>query len=106
VQRLEDRIVCPKGFGRNYRCVTKYINSYTLEELANLVWIGCLINAVAPKGFQQLWKKLQPALKHYLFGFEARETDMRSAAKSMLDFARMLEEMVIKQWVRFPPSYL
>jgi hypothetical protein len=33
VQRLEDRIVCPKGFGRNYRCVTKYINSYTLVEL-------------------------------------------------------------------------
>lgn len=99
MQRLAQRIVCPKGFGRNYRCVTKYISSYTLEELANLVWIGCLISASAPRGFQQLWALLQPAVKHYLFGFEASEGAMRSAANSMLEFARTLERMVTKQWV-------
>jgi hypothetical protein len=76
-----------------------YINSYTLEELANLIWIGCFISAVAPKGFQQLWAKLQPAVKHYLFGFDAKEADMRSAAKDMLEFARTIEAMVIRQWV-------
>jgi hypothetical protein len=80
--------------------VTKYINSYTLEEISNIIWIGCLISAVAPKGFQQLWAKLQPAVKHYLFGFDAKEADMPSAAKHMLEFARALEEMVMQQWVR------
>jgi hypothetical protein len=58
------------------------------------------ISAVAPKGFQQLWAKLQPAVKHCLFGFDAIMADMWSAAKHMLEFAHALEEMVMQQWVR------
>jgi hypothetical protein len=64
-----------------------------------------LISAVASKGFQQVWAMLQPAVKHYLRGFDATEADMRSAAKDMLDFACTIEAMVIRQWVRTARVY-
>jgi hypothetical protein len=37
-------------------------------------------------------------VKHYLFGFDEKEADMRSAAKDMLEFARTIKAIVIRQW--------
>ena len=100
MQGLQGRVVFPKGINRSYRDVTAYIDSYTLEETSNLIWIGCLVARMAPAGFQRLWGHLQPALQHYIYGTDASKAAMRAAAEHMRKYAEELEKLVIDGWVR------
>lgn len=85
----------PSAFNRDYRCVVSYIKSYVMEELANLIFIGCLIAKCGPVGFQSLWEKLQPALWHYIYGRDDGAEEQRHAADAMLAYAQQLEDLVL-----------
>jgi len=74
----------------------KCIKSYVMEELANLIFIGCYIAKCGPSGFQSLWAKLQPALWHYLYGREDSNEQQIAAASSMWAYAKGLEDLVLK----------
>lgn len=78
-----------------------YIKSYTLEELANLIFIGGYIAALGPPKFRLLWSYLQPAVKHYLFGYGASAEDIVAAGRNMRKFADELERRVLVREVRF-----
>jgi hypothetical protein len=99
VQRLATRITYPSGFNRQYRCVIDYIKSYVMEELANLVFVGCLVAKLGPPGFQRLWKEVQPAVWHYIYGFQDNKTDQQQAANHMRNYACLLEQLVEEQQV-------
>jgi hypothetical protein len=100
VQGLRHRIVYPKGFNRPYRCVWQYCKSYTLEETSNLIWIGSLLAYRAPADFRKLWGYLQPALVHYLYGSDASEAAIRTAALNIRRYEKEMEKFVIAGWVR------
>jgi hypothetical protein len=72
-----------------------------MEELANLIWIGCLIAYTGPPGFQKLWRELQPALQHYIYGFDATGDAMLSAARHLKQFAIYLDEYAVSGQVCF-----
>lgn len=90
----------PSGFNRAYRCVLKYIRSYVMEELANLIFIGSYIAKCGPPGFLTLWKLLQPALHHYIYGHEDTEAQRDAARDSLRSYAVKLEEFVAAGVVR------
>lgn len=90
----------PSAFNRAYRCVLKHIGSYVMEELANLIFIGCYIAQCGPPGFKSLWVKLQPALWHYLYGVNDTVAQQQQAAKDMRSYAVKLEELVKTGQVR------
>lgn len=100
MQALGDRIVFPSAFNRSYRCVLKYIKSYVMEELANLIFIGSYIAQCGPPGFKSLWMLLQPALWHYLYGYDDTVAQQHEAAKAMRSYAVKLEELVAAGVVR------
>lgn len=95
LQALHGRIVYPSAFNRAYRCVVKYIKSYVMEELANLIFIGCYIAQCGPPGFKSLWMRLQPAVWHYLYGRDDTAAQRRAAAVSLQNYASRLEKYVI-----------
>lgn len=95
LQSLKHRIKLPFGFNRPYRCVVKYGKSYVMEELANLIWLGGLLAEAGPPGFRRLWGFLQPALQHYLYGWNATVEDIHAAAANMRNYAQELERGVI-----------
>lgn len=100
VQALASRIVYPSVFNRPYRCVVKYIKSYVMEELANLIFIGCYIAQCGPAGFKSLWKRLQPAMWHYMYGFDDTAQERDAAEASLKSYAIYLEELVLNGVVR------
>jgi len=100
VQALAPRICLPRGFNRQYRCVVTHIKGYTMEELANLIWIGDIIAHNGPDGFRNLWRMLQPAVKHYIFGFDATEPDFRAAHAQLRSYAEEVESRVVATAVR------
>lgn len=104
MQALHGRIVYPSAFNRSYRCVVKYIKSYVMEELANLIFIGCYIAQCGPPGFKSLWMRLQPAMWHYLYGKNDTASQRRTAEVSLQNYAARLEKYVIDGKVnyRFP----
>lgn len=93
-QALAQRITFPSSFNRPYRCVVKYIKSYVMEELANLIFIGCYIAQCGPPGFKSLWTCLQPALWHYIYGWDDNKTQQQQAATAMRTYAKRLETFV------------
>lgn len=99
VQRLRDSMVFPSSFNRPYRCVVKYILSYVMEELANLIFIGSFVAKCGPAGFQTLWSLLQPAVLHYMYGREDTEVQRSFAEDCMRRYARKLEQLVIESKV-------
>lgn len=101
VQGLAPRIDFPAGFTRPYRCVVRYIKGYTMEELNNFIWIGCMIAKKGPDGFQTLWALLQPLLKHHLYGFDATPSQCAAAAAGWDAYSAKLEEFVDDGKVRF-----
>ena len=103
MQKLAPRLAFPSSFNRAYRCVVTSIKSYVMEELANLVFVGCFIAKCGPPGFQRLWAHLQPALWHYLYGRDDTQDQQRAAASSMWAYAKALEEFVLKGEVRCIP---
>jgi hypothetical protein len=76
--------------------VITWISSYTMEELAGLIFWGGFIAHSGPSGFQKLFELLQPALWHYMYSFKATPEEMRSAAHSLRVYAKTLEEYVLK----------
>jgi hypothetical protein len=84
---------------RMYRDVITWISSYTMEELAGLIFWGGFVAHAGPSGFQKLFELLQPALWHYMYNFKATPEEMRSAAHSLREYAKTLEEYVLKQQV-------
>lgn len=85
---------------RPYRCAIKHIKSYVMEELANLIFIGCYIAQCGPPGFKRLWSLLQPALLHYIYGMDDTDAERAAAEASLLAYARELERLVKKGTVR------
>ena len=104
VQTLPRRIVMPKGFSRQYTCVASYIDGYTMDHLANLIWVGGIIAAAGPPGFKALRRDLQPALQHYIFGHGADEAAMRKAHGHVRSFCCTLEKLVIQKQVCMPQA--
>lgn len=96
MQDLWCRIVYPSAFNRAYRCVVKYIKSYVMEELANLIFIGCYIARCGPPGFKTLWMRLQPALWHYMYGRHDSVAQRNAAETSLKAYAARLEKYVIE----------
>lgn len=99
-QALGDRIVFPSAFNRSYRCVVKNIKSYVMEELANLIFIGCYIAQCGPPAFKSLWTVLQPAMWHYLYGVDDTDSEQKAAANAMRKYAQKLEKLVAERTVR------
>ena len=95
-QSLASRIVFPRGSGRKYRDAVKYVSSYTMEELAHLLFVGGAIAHRGPDGFQRLWKPFRKSLTHYIYGHGATEEAMRMAAQDYAEFCEVLEDLVIK----------
>lgn len=91
----------PSAFNRAYRCVVKYIKSYVMEELGNLIFIGCYIAQCGPPGFKTLWMRLQPALWHYMYGRNDTIAQRNAAEASMKAYAARLEKYVIDGKVAF-----
>ena len=96
LQGLACRIVYGSAFNRPYRCVVKYIKSYVIEELANLIFIGSYIAKCGPPGFKTLWMRLQPALLHYLYGKDDTVAQQHAAETSLRRYAMKLEKYVIE----------
>jgi hypothetical protein len=94
LQRLEDRIRFPASFSRPYRDVVKWCKAYIMEELGNLVWIGCMMAYHGPAKFQTLWKFLQPCLLHYLFASDPNQAACDAAAASLQGYGSSIEELV------------
>ena len=87
-------MLLPSGFNRPYRDIVKYIKSYTIEELSNVIFLGCYMAKVGPPGFLSLWKHLQPALHHYIYGYDDDMHQQRKAHEDLVAFASLLEQMV------------
>lgn len=102
MQGLAPRIKLPHCFGRKYRDVVTYIDSYTMEELGNLIWLGGIIAYAGPIKFQELWRDFQPAMQHYIFGHEDTSKTAMQAAASFARFQVNLERLVIDGWVCTP----
>lgn len=100
MQALEKRIKLPATFNRTYRDVVAHCKQYTMEELANLVFLGCLFAKHAPPGFQGLWKMLQPVVYHYLFARDATAEDRQAAARNAHAYASAVEQHVAAGNVR------
>lgn len=96
LQGLATRIVYGSAFNRPYRCVVKYIKSYVIEELANLIFIGSYIAKCGPPGFKSLWMRLRPALLHYLYGKDDTVLQQHAAETSLRRYAMKLEKYVIE----------
>ena len=92
------------AFNRPYRCVVKYIKSYVIEELANLIFIGSYIAKCGPPGFKTLWMRLQPALHHYLYGKDDNLAQRAAAETSLRKYAQKLESFVLEGKVGFSMS--
>ena len=101
MQALEPRLKLPATFNRPYRDVVAHCKQYTMEELANLAFIGCLFAKHAPPGYQQLWQLLQPVVHHYIFETDATPAQIEAAAHKATQFAALVEEHVTKQHVCF-----
>lgn len=65
-----------------------------MEELSNLIWIGGLLAMLGPPRFKELWSHLQPALQHYMYGFNASVAEMCAAAERLRKYACKLEQLV------------
>lgn len=89
------------AFNRPYRCVVKYIKSYVIEELANLIFIGSYIAKCGPPGFKTLWMRLQPAVHHYLYGKDDTLAQRAAAETSLRQYAQKLENFVLEGKVGF-----
>ena len=99
MQSLLGRLHYPRGFNRNYRDVITHIDGYTMEEYANLIWIGDIIASKGPVGFQQLWAPLRAASQHYIYGTDDSDAAKARGAANMRQFAEELERLVIKKKV-------
>jgi hypothetical protein len=71
---------------------THYINDYAicvlyehqrLYELADLLWLGGILARHGADAYRDAWSHSQKALVHYLYGFDATEADMRTAANEL-----------------------
>lgn len=94
MQKEWDLIEYPHCKGAKPRDPTHYINDLKMEELADLLWIGGVLANKAPAGFKKAWGHLQPALVHYLYGFEATEHDIRTASNNLYKYAELIETHV------------
>jgi hypothetical protein len=99
VQELAARLVFPRGSGRKFRDPVKYIDGYTMEELARSLFTGCIFAFLGPAGLQRLWRPLSKAGRHYIHGHDAGEPEMRAAAQAFSEFAAELEKLVIAKQV-------
>lgn len=104
VQALSSRIVYPSAFNRPYRCAVKYIRSYVMEELANLIFIGCYVAQCGPPGFKTLWMRLQPAMWHYMYGKHDTVAQRHAAERSLKNYAARLEQYVLEGKVLQPAA--
>jgi hypothetical protein len=68
---------------------TKKVSSYKMDDLAFLLWAGGCIAMHGPDTFQTLWSHIRAAATHYLFGYDASETDMRRAAEHVLKYSQL-----------------
>jgi len=66
-----------------------------MEELANLIFIGCYVAKCGPPGFKSLWMRLQPAMWHYLYGKDDTADQRCDAERSLKHYAARLEKYVI-----------
>lgn len=88
MQDLKHRVRYPLCFAHKYKDIVQNGHQYIMESWSNMIWLGCLIAEYGPPGFQLLWKHLQPALKHYIYGLEDTQPDqMRVAANSLYAYA-------------------
>jgi hypothetical protein len=99
MQALAQRIVYPRGFNRPYRDVVTYIDSYTMEEIANLAWVGGILFHNAPTGARRVYSLLRKILLHYIFGFLDDAQDMMRASRCLWDLAKLLETLVVRSKV-------
>lgn len=97
LQALWNRIVYPSAFYRAYRCVVRYIKSDVMEELANLIFIGCYIAQCSSPGFKTLWMRLQPALWHYMYGRNDTTAQRNEAEASLKKYAKQRPDCT---WLR------
>ena len=94
MQGLAKRIFFPRGFNRPYRDMTVYIDSYSMEELGNLAWIGGIVSHNTPPLFKRVCALLIQIMRHYIFGFLDDEVKMQRAARACLELARLVEDLV------------
>jgi hypothetical protein len=99
LQALAQRIVYPRGFNRPYRDVVTYIDSYTMEELANLAWVGGIIFHNFPTDARKVYSLLRVILLHFTFGYLDDERDMRRAERCLWELAKFLESRFIRSEV-------
>eukprot|EP00775_Hariotina_reticulata_P000935 gene935-1261_t len=95
-QRAAD-VQVTSDFGRLYKCIVKYINSYKMEDWLHFVgsFSPYILLGVLSEDAQELWDHLRAAVLHYCrpptdespFTSQARE----AAAWNMLQYAKKLE---------------
>jgi hypothetical protein len=81
-------------FGRNYKCVDKYMASYRIEDWLHFVCVHShyVFYGTLSPDLEKMWKLLQKAVMHY-FGREPWTDDgSRAASDSMLKYASLMEE--------------
>ena len=81
----------PTGFNKPYRDIIKYIKSYTIEELGNVLWLAPVLFSGAPAGFQRLFFLLRPALVLYMCCTDAEEPEVRTAVKQLHEYLEAVD---------------
>lgn len=87
----------PSDYGRPYRDIVKYINSYLMEDWMHFVETASLyiFKDVLPEDIKELWDLLRSAVLHYCRPAPADEdfvADREAAAEDMFRFAQLMEE--------------
>jgi hypothetical protein len=95
-----DVVEYPHCKGSKPRNPIKYISSYKMEELADLLWIGGIAAKHATDEFRHAWGHLRDAAEHYLYGFDALRQQQREAANSLFQYGECIEKQVLKGKVR------
>jgi hypothetical protein len=88
-------------FGRKYKCVLKYHNSYRMEDFLHFVEsfsYFIFLPGTLPEGLHRMWKLIQRFVNHYCRGVSftepggSFESQSKLAADALREYAVLVEE--------------
>jgi len=92
-------------FGRKYKDVIKYHNSFTMEDWLHFVLAYShfvFMGEVLPHDLKLMWELLQTAVEHYCHGVSFSDQGAIAAAEALRQYAVMVEKKVVEK--KFPDS--
>ena len=103
-QLIKSRSACMSvttDFGRKYKCVVKYHNSYRMEDFLHFVEsfsYFIFLPGTLPEGLDRMWKLIQRFVNHYCRGVSftapgvSFEYQSKLAAQALHEYAVLVEE--------------